>query len=305
MKQKVHITIIPTYKIDQVNDYTMFDSSDNSVGDLVTYEHLLEEIKKQYNIEKISVRGGEIALLSDLYFDLLYRIINLYTKNVEVYTHFNTFNPALINGVDVITVPYNFTEKEDLTFLKNIKAAIQIGKIINIQTLDVACENENPNAIITMLNKMNIKSWEIIPYQTTEYTNAISHGYECFENCVLKFIKYTPKMNFAFHNKLQLDGIIQATNYDIENIYLTPHNKLALAFYDNSVFKLKEYDTLDELTIDLNKNIEKQDKYCDTCKVKLKCMANYYKNFNLESNSCPGFSNLIYKYASTTKKEKK
>ena len=305
MKQKVHINIIPTYKIDQLTEYTMFDSSDTTVGDLVTYEHLLENIKKRYSIEKISVMGGEIALLSDLYFDLLYRIINLYTKNIEVYTHFNTFNPALINGVDVITVPYNFTEKENTAFLKNIKAAIQIGKIINIQTLDIACENENPNAIITMLNKMNIKSWEIVPYQATEYTQIKSKGYKCFEDTVLKFIKYSNKMNFAFHNKLQLEGIIQTENYDTESIYLTPHNKLALAVYDNNIFKLKEYNTLDDLAEDLNKNIEKQEEYCDACKIKLKCMANYYKHFNSDSDSCCGFSNLIYKYAAVTKKEKK
>ena len=305
MKQKVHINIIPTYKIDQLTEYTMFDSSVTNVGDLVTYEHLLEDIKKRYSIEKISVMGGEIALLSDLYFDLLYRIINLYTKEIEVYTHFNTFNPALINGVDVITVPYNFTEKENTAFLKNIKAAIQTGKIINIQTLDIACENENPNAIITMLNKMNIKSWEIIPYQATKYTQIKSKGYECFEDTVLKFSKYANKMNFAFHNKLQLEGIIQTENYDIESIYFTPHNKLALAAYENDLFTLKEYDTLDELTTDLNKNIEKQEEYCKACKVKLKCMANYYKNFNITSKSCCGFSDLIYKYASITKKEQK
>ena len=104
----------------QTTDYTMFDPEDKSVGDLVIYDELLGMLAKKYSIEQITVSGGEISLLSDLYFDLLYNILKLYTKNIHIHTDFNTFNAALINGVDIITVPYNFTENENINFLKNI-----------------------------------------------------------------------------------------------------------------------------------------------------------------------------------------
>lgn len=284
MKQRIYVNLIPTYKTDIIDEYTRYDTKDTSVGDLVLYDELLGQLNKTYTIENISVSGGEIALLSDLYFDLLYKILKLYTSNIKVYTHFNQFNKALINGVDIINVQYNFTDTPNL--FKNIKAAIQIGKIINIQTIDKACLKDNPETIIATLNNLNIKSWEIVPST-------------CFSEAIYRFLGFSKIMNFAFHNKLQLDGLVDIDNYDIQNVYLTPHNKFAIKV--NSI--LKEIDTLDELKIELNKTKEKQEEYCDDCRVKLKCMANYYKDFTTDSESPCSFSDLIYKYASITKKD--
>ena len=278
MKQKVYVNLIPTYKTDIVDEYTEYNSEDTSVGDLVLYDDLLEQLSKIYTIESISVSGGEIALLSDLYFDLLYKILKLYTQNIKVYTHFNQFNKALINGVDIINVKYNFKDTPDL--FKNIKAAIQIGKIINIQTIDKACLTDKPEAIIATLNSLNIKSWEIIPSN-------------CFKEAIYTFLKFSKSMNFAFHNKLQLDGLVDIDNYDIQNIYLTPHNKFAIKVNN----ELKEVNNIDELKTELIKNKERQEEYCDDCKVKLKCMANYYKTSEYAQDSECNFSDLIYTYS--------
>lgn len=297
MKEKIRIHLIPTYKIDYTTGYELYDYKNTTVGDLVKYDKLLEQLSHLYNIEQIIIDGGEISLLSDLYFDLLYKIVKLYTKNIKVCTNFKTINPALINGTDIITVKYNFTKDEEV--FKNIKAAIQIGKIINIETLDVACKNETPNVIINQLNKLNIKSFEIIPYFLSAFSDiSINCGYKIFEESVLTLLKYSNKMNFAFHNKLQLEGILQSDNYEIQNVYITPNNKYAIESYDNNqLFSLVEIDDITNLTKNLKKQKENQEEYCKACKIKLKCMANYNKCFNNSTDSCCGFSDLIYKYS--------
>ena len=278
MKQKIHVNLIPLYKTNKVDAYTKYDYTDESVADLVICDQLLEQLSKKYILNGISINGGEISLLSDLYFDLLYKIVNLYSNNVKVYTNFIQFSKALISGTDIISLTYNFTDEPSV--FKNIKAAIQVGKIINIQTVDKACNKETPESIIAILNGLNIKSWEITPE-------------DCFKDTLLKFLKHSSSMNFAFHNKLQLDGLVDVDSYDIQNVYITPHNKYALK--ENN--KLVEFDDIDILAKELNKIKEKQTDYCDECKVKLKCMANYYKVADYTLDSDCSFSDLIYTYS--------
>ena len=78
MKQKIHVNLIPLYKTNKVDVYTKYDYADESVADLVICDQLLEQLSKKYTLNGISINGGEISLLSDLYFDLLYKIVNLY-----------------------------------------------------------------------------------------------------------------------------------------------------------------------------------------------------------------------------------
>lgn len=296
MKEKICIHLIPTYKNIYLDKYTFYNATDTSVGDLAQYDRLLEKLAYQYEINQIIIDGGEISNLSDLYFDLLYKIVKLYTTNIKICTSFKTFNSSLINGTDVITVKYNFIKDE--TIFKNIKAAIQIGKIINIETFDIACINENPIELITQLNKLNIKTFEIIPYIKTKYTNTLlNYTSDVFEKSILNLLPYTNEMNFAFYNKLQLDGLIINNNYEQQTIYITPNNKYAIENYTTDFFELIELDDLSLLISTLQKQKELQKEYCRNCHVKLKCMANYYKPFIKAKDSSCDFSKLIYQYS--------
>ena len=295
MKQKIAVNLIPTYKTDTIDLYTRFNPKDSTIGDLVIYDQMLHELNKNFEIERISVLGGEISLLSDLYFDLLYSLLKLHTNNIIVHTNFKHFNKALINGTDIITVDYNFTDVPEV--FKNIKAAIQIGKIINIQTLDVACQKETPRTSVTVLNGLNIKSWEIVPYIKTVYSKIMTPDYGHFEKIVLSYLKISNNMNFAFHNKLQLEGIISNNNYEIGTVYLTPYNKFALEDYTNDNFVLTEFEDFEQFLQHYNQTQIKQAQQCKDCKVKLKCLANYYRYPSSSKESCCGFSNLIYTYS--------
>lgn len=298
MKKKINVNILPTFKTNKVNEYTKFDHTDNSVGDLVIYDDLLEKLSVEYEINGIKISGGEISNLSDLYFDFLYNIVKLHSKNISVYTNFETFNKALINGIDIIDVEYNFTKENKEIVFKNIKAAIQIGKIININAIDIACTYNYVEDNIDLLNKLNIKSFEILPFQPTKYTKAKYKKDQSFDNIVLDYVNYSYQMNFAFKNKLQLDGILPIQSYNTFTVYLTPHNKYATAKYtkDNKMY-LQEFDTIEELYKDLDCTYKKQEEYCNKCKVKLKCLANEYKNFDRTDGKCCGFSDLLYTYS--------
>ena len=70
------------------------------------------------------------------------------------------------------------------------------------------------------------------------------------------------------------------------------------------LFPKRTQEQKDELKLNkVKKQKENQEEYCKSCKIKLKCMANYNKYFSNNTDSCCGFSNLIYKY-STQKEDK-
>ena len=77
MKEKIRIHLIPTYKATYIDGYELYNPKDTTVGDLVKYDKLLEQLTYSYDIEQIIVEGGEISLLSDLYFDLLYNVVKV------------------------------------------------------------------------------------------------------------------------------------------------------------------------------------------------------------------------------------
>ena len=104
-------------------------------------------------------------------------------------------------------------------------------------------------------------------------------------------------MNFAFQNKLQLDGVLDLDNYNTLTIYITPNNKFAIQNYDKKDnFSLLEVENIQEL-VKKCKEIENfKDKLCEKCTSKLKCMANRFLNLNYTGLSCFGCNRLINAY---------
>lgn len=297
MKKNINLIILPLYRCNQNCPYCLFGHLKNTTNtlDLVELDTKLTELSLHFNIQDITIDGGEISLLSDIYFDLLYKLIRTYNKKIQVITNFIEYNKSLINGADVIEVGYNpngYSLQSDI-IKTNIKAASAIGKIIKVKSLDVACEIK-PDNIITELNDLKIKSWEIIPYQKTKYTNILKKSPEYFEKIINSYINKIKQMNFSFINKLEIDGIIKRNNYDTKTIYITPMNKYGIGVYTNAEFEIKEYENIIELQEEILKQENKQAIKCKDCNNKTKCLANRYCNLDdITKFSCPGFKNLI------------
>ena len=178
MKQTIRLYIIPTYKNPYVDEYYLFDQNNKNTLDVVWLDNALIELKNNYNILQTEICGGEITVLSDFYFNILFQLIKMNCNKIIVSTNFIDFNKSIINLCDIINVKYNFNgySKYKTVVYNNIKAAIAENKIINLKSLDISCKN-NHKLIIEDLNRLKIKSWEIIPYHQSIYSKAIPLSY--------------------------------------------------------------------------------------------------------------------------------
>ena len=94
-KEKIDLIILPTL------NYHEKLQTDNILS-LLSIEHLLNNLIKTYYINSITIDGGEISTLSDFYFDFLFKLLKLYTKQIKVYTDFLFVNKSLLNNTDIL-----------------------------------------------------------------------------------------------------------------------------------------------------------------------------------------------------------
>lgn len=297
MKESIKLVILPLYRIENDYPYYLFSKyrNDSNTLNLAWLEKELVRLDYKFNITSTSIEGGEISKLSDIYFDVLFKLLKTYKLEVKTSTEFINYNPSLINGVDIINVIYNFNNysAESELVKKNIIAATSIGKIINVESLDISVE-DNPLDIISTLNKLNIKSWKILPYHQNLFTSIKFKGYDFFEKIIKQYLKLSNCMQFSFLNKLQLENVINDNNFPINTIYITPNNKYGLINFDkNNNIDLIEYEDLDELEKNLNIQQNQQILLCKDCKYKTNCLAERYFNPNYIGKSCSGFKNLL------------
>lgn len=296
MKDAIKIVILPLYRCKEDFPYYLFNAYKNNPNtcDLAFIEEILSKLSLSYNIKSISIEGGEITDLSDLYFEILFNLVKLYVNKIKINTNFIYYNKSLINDVDIIDVNYFFDKvyTEHKQIKENIKAAVSIGKIVNINTLDISLPEDTELENIVFLNKLGIKSWKILPYHQSG-NNPKAHDYSFFERIVEKYLKLSDYMHFSFINKLELDGVIQNDNFPIKTIYLTPNSKLGLGVFENNKFSIKEFDDIEALEVFLKNQQSRQILICDDCKYKTKCLADRFFNPDYIGKSCSGFKDLI------------
>lgn len=299
-KKQVRICLIPTYQCQTVYEYYPFIQNVNNktVLDIVRLDELLKSLKYNFEIQGIEIWCNELYLLSNFYIEMLYYLLKNYTKFIQITTNLDKINKGLIDISDIINVQYNFNgynKNKDIIF-ENIKK-LNKNKVINIKSLDISCE-KNPLRIISDLNSLNIKSWEITPFNPGINSKLKANDCTYFEKVVKEYLFLTKQMKFAFQNKLQLDGILPIDNYNIDIVFITPNGKYALQnFTKNNEFQLLNCESIE----DLNKKLEifekNRDNFCNTCNSNNRlCLANRYLNLNYQGKSCSGFKDLIEYY---------
>lgn len=289
MKKSIRLHVIPNYETNQKDIYNFFDQflEKTDILDLVWLDKALDELDKKFKITKIEIEGGEISLLSEFYFELLYNLLKIHCNKLTVTTNFINFNKGIINYADIINVMYNFNSYKNLNqqIFKNIKAASTSNKIINLKTVDISLKNDEISNI-NLINTLKIKSWEIIPYYNEK-------DYTIFEKIIKKYLKYTKYMKFAFTNELQLKNILNLNNYETFDVYILPENEYGLKIFKNNMLTLQKFSKLEDLLTKLTEIEILRDTFCKNCTSKIKCMSNYFFNYTYTGKSCSGFKDLI------------
>ena len=211
-----------------------FNEESDEVLDLTKLTTRLEELDRNVIIDKIDIKPSDISVLSDTYFDLLYHLCLTATMKVSVWTWLLDFSKPLVNDCDMLNVSYDFysaTDEIKKKVAKNIEAVQSNGKIINLKTLSFYVREQDPKKIIEEINKLGVKSWEILP---------CTDGYVSTEEVIKDYLKLSNKMNFAFQNKLQLDGILLGENYNTNKVFILPNGNYGIMIFSDNCHGQRE-----------------------------------------------------------------
>jgi len=296
-KKSIRINIIPLYRINIDDPLYLFQDKINTgyTLDLSWLDQALKSLSFKYNIVQIDLTGGEISLLSDFYFELLYILCKSYSKKVNVWTNLLNIKKSMFNHCESFNVKLNFNEYFNKQTLYNCKIASETDKIINVKSFDISCTN-NIGYIIKALNDAKIKSWEVIPFFKSNYNKIDFREYTSSESTIKAILKYSEEMKFAFQNKLQLDGILPIDNYNIQTAYILPENKFGFYDFKDNICYIKTVDNSLDYINKLEELEKKRDIFCKKCTSKIMCLANYHVNTNYNGNSCSGLKQLIRDY---------
>lgn len=236
MKKEICLNILPFNELKATDNALIKFPLQNL--DLVWVDKTLEEISKKFIISQINVYQ-EVNILSNFYFEMLFNLLKIHCKNIQIYTNFISFNKPLINNLDIINVIYDFTnyDKINESIIHNIQAASNTNKIINIKTHLKHIINKQPIEIINILNKLNIKTWEII-YDLNDDTKQLT-------DIINKYTKYIKHMNFVFQNYLKNKKIIK--NKDLFEIYMLPNEELGIKTFVKNKIEIKSWKNLSNL----------------------------------------------------------
>lgn len=291
-KQKIKVILIPTSKLLN-DDYYYFGNSYKDTLNLFTLDDKLEPLSHEFDINEINIHGP-LYNFSDFYFESLYNILKYYTNKVSVTTNLLKYTKGMINCPDIINVMYNFNDtiNED-QILKNI-TALSNEKVVNLKSVDIYLTVQKAE-IIKKINKLGIKSFEIIPYHQYINGNVKFTDYSLYESIVTLFSKHNKEMKFSFQNLLQINGIFNPKNYTTETIFILPNNNYGIISFISNKWYFKECDDIQSVKAFLSDKENIKLIKCNDCSVKNRCMANYFTNYEWNMESCSGSEKLIKK----------
>lgn len=256
-------------------------------------DNYLSELGSKYRISKIIIKSDYIYELSEFYLDILYKLCEVYTKNIELHCDLSKVSSGMINVFQNIYVNLNFNNfRGDQRVIEDNIKALKDNRCINIISIDKSCK-ENPEAIISKLNRLGVNSWKIIPHYLDNKENIDFNSFQEYENIILKYITLAKTMKFAFINKLELDNVINNYNYSLIRLKINASGNILFAKYDDKDnLYFQEFDDLLDVYKELEIYDQKIKTYCNYCPFKNKCLATYI-NYNWKLDSCSGSGHLL------------
>lgn len=249
----------------------------------------LEEIEHHFDIQQINISRADPPYLSEVYLELLIKLCNTYTDNVIIHTSLQGLSRILINDKVRLQVHLPFTDS-DATFNKvaqNIKA-LSSNKVLTAFTYVDECADIDPDIIISKLNDLPIKSWELKTqvYQQTPTDKT--------EDLLSQYLSKSEQLNCAFINSYKLNHLQPIQNYfNTLFLYMYPDGALVHYFYNEEGHVIKgDYVDVMDLIKDLQVESKQTEAYCGDCPFKVYCLAESI-NPTLNPPICSGYKNLL------------
>lgn len=263
------------------------------------FEELLKQIQQAgYQIDHVDIYGGEVALLSEEYFDQIDNILVEYgDPSINIITNLSIMHPYFMREHVSLSVSFDFEvrERHELVMQNMLKTNKELA-ILMLASPELM--QKDVEEMIHFFNRFsNIKSVEIKPYSTNQ-ANQYSATFEEFEGFIKKWISSPIPKRFEFMNQSEIQRSLskERNAFSDNHVYITPAGKFAVLEFDDQDHEFfLEMETIAEYEQWANKEKDKvaKNSFCGQCNFQGHCLTEHYRVVSSLDQSCNGFKHLL------------
>ena len=277
------------YQKDKVDDCTLIAVED-------VYKRL-EQIGQQYDIDTISIFGGEVSLLDRQYIDQLFELCKSYCLDTNINT--NLTNTSIIDIAHKhsvgVGVSYN-VDRDDYKFVRKMlrKLPNNVVKTISVDTVItppyVTCDAEK---LLDEYQSLGIKAVLFLPYSPSVTNHVYRTFNRQYENTLIRIYEQYQKRKYDF----------EITNFDISikrqcgiegNIFILPNGNFATVAYDENQHEYFHQFTILKHLKTLQLKEYEHFPQCMNCPYyNSYCLAEHLKVWDNDHDVCCGCKQLI------------
>lgn len=288
MKQDIFVSIIPTffcnrrckycYQLNKVNDNTLLD--------LDVCKRQLQSIAQYYNIDTISLFGGELSLLNEQYLDQLFDICTRFGNVVNLNTNLTNVNLLDIAKRHNIgcAASYNHDRADYKYVRKTIKSLqpyqLSIDTVLTSYYVDYDFEK-----LLDEYEQLHIVSVMFLPYSGSVTNHCYTVTNKQLTDMLIKIYQAYQRKQYSF----------TIANFEIDNrrcsidsnIFILPNGQFSSIQYDDKGHEyFYQYDSIEQLQqLMIKESLQFVD--CLTCQYyNTLCFAEHLKYHNRGDDCC-------------------
>lgn len=294
--KKISISIIPTYWCKTNCKYCYLGDlrKDQTTLDLQCLENKLYQlIEDDYNIDSVSVYGGEISLLEERYLHHLVEIIRSHVSN-QVAIGFCTsgYNRSIFELAEYlkvgVTIPLN-QERPD--YKKNLQLTKQHNCSLGVVVLP-SIINTPVDQLVEFYDSLGRDVYFYQFYPSSINRSPYSFDIKQYTDFVISFINEYKKKPRSFELINLSEWMDKCYNPEASGfIYISPNGKWMTTGYSDCLESFVEFDTLDQWKQYCKKERLQRLIKCNACPYYDKCKAEHLVVMGEEY--CSGMRKLI------------
>jgi len=301
-KKKIKVFVTTNYfcNFDCGYCYLGLLKNDHKIIDADKLNENLKEISLYYQIEEVTICGGEITLLDINTMVKIIETIKLYTQNIILITNFS--DPGIIKSLKKHKINFSVSLNEErdryqetvLNLLMNEDKDISLIQVVTPSLIKKA-----PQIILNELQRYGL-SVGFIQYSRSllakvNYDISNKEYSDFIKKIIIEYLN--GGYNFELSNIIELDSCIKE-NYDpcMENIiYIDPYNKYNSIVFFKDQEHFKPFDSVKEWQQECLKEKILYQKKCERCRFYGHCYAEHVK-FKDKDDECFGMKSLLTWY---------
>lgn len=293
------LSIMPSYKCNFKCQYCYLGNliQNDNLLNLENLESSLLELKQLYNIKNVSLYGGELSLLDNVYLQHLVDLIKIKLPKSSISLTSNFSNENILTFCLLNNIKLNVSLNEER--YQYSKTLQQIKKYTGTKLFDLTVVvlpsiiNKHTNELYKFYNDLGFDVF-FIQHHNSIHQKSYSISLDQFSKFLYDFICYHSMQSDAKF-KIENLNVLNDTEFNPNTesyLFINPNGKYCTTVFKDNIEHYVTFDNLQQWQTFCEKSYQMYENSCSTCKFFNRCKAEHLETLN-NDNECSGLKHLL------------